>query len=67
MADSTLSDFSPSVPFTADDVTGAPAAGGVHVVLAGDDVIYVGESGNLRRRLRQHLNGPRSPLNNPGS
>ncbi|MFD0747431.1 GIY-YIG nuclease family protein [Phytohabitans flavus] len=37
------------------------------MVLAGDDVIYVGESGNLRRRLRQHLNGPRSPLNNPGS
>ena len=33
----------------------APAASGVYVLYTGADNIYVGESGNIRDRLVQHL------------
>jgi hypothetical protein len=38
---------------------GAPSSPGVHVVLDRGVVVYVGWTGNLRRRLRQHLTGNR--------
>ena len=54
-----LAGFSPPQPYTLDVVETAPADPGVHVVLDGSVVIYVGLTGNLRRRLRQHLRGNR--------
>ncbi|WP_320064994.1 GIY-YIG nuclease family protein [Micromonospora sp. RTGN7] len=37
----------------------APGSPGVHVVLDDGVVVYVGHTGNLRQRLRQHLGGNR--------
>lgn len=37
----------------------APGSPGVHVFLDQGVVVYVGHTGNLRRRLRQHLRGNR--------
>ncbi|GAB3799747.1 GIY-YIG nuclease family protein [Micromonospora zhanjiangensis] len=54
-----LGDFTSPRPFTADTVVAAPPAPGVHVVLDRDTIVYVGWTGNLRRRLRQHLTGNR--------
>ncbi|WP_319462715.1 GIY-YIG nuclease family protein [Micromonospora sp. RTP1Z1] len=54
-----LAGFSDPQPFTPDTAAAAPAAAGVHVLLDGDVVLYVGSTGNLRRRLRQHLTGNR--------
>ncbi|MBE1486766.1 HNH endonuclease [Plantactinospora soyae] len=54
-----LAEFSEPRPFTLDVVVLAPNAGGVHVVIEDDEVIYVGETGHLRQRLRQHLRGNR--------
>ncbi|WP_074307895.1 GIY-YIG nuclease family protein [Micromonospora cremea] len=47
--------------YTMEAVADAPRAPGVHVVLDGGTVIYVGRTGNLRNRLRQHLTGNREP------
>ncbi|MFI9530599.1 GIY-YIG nuclease family protein [Micromonospora rosaria] len=41
---------------------GAPETPGVHVVVDGGTVVYVGYTENLRNRLRQHLTGNRAPL-----
>ncbi|MFC6015206.1 HNH endonuclease [Plantactinospora solaniradicis] len=54
-----LAEFSEPRPFTLDVVFLAPDAGGVHVVIEDDEVIYVGETGHLRQRLQQHLRGNR--------
>jgi hypothetical protein len=54
-----LVDFTEPKPFTPDTISDAPSAPGVHVVLDRDTIIYVGWTGNLRRRLRQHLTGNR--------
>lgn len=54
-----LAGFSEPQPYTLDAADAAPADPGVHVVLDGSVVIYVGSTGNLRRRLRQHLRGNR--------
>ncbi len=52
--------FTEALPFTADTVGLAPAASGVHVVRDSDGApIYVGATGDLRGRLRQHLSGDR--------
>ncbi|MEH0933729.1 hypothetical protein [Micromonospora psammae] len=41
-------------------VAAAPRTPGVHVVLDGDEIIYVGFTGReLRDRMRQHLTGNR--------
>ncbi len=40
-------------------VASALRAPGVHVVLDRGTVVYVGWTGDLRRRLRQHLTGNR--------
>ncbi|WP_200211305.1 hypothetical protein [Micromonospora coerulea] len=55
-----LAGFTVSRPYTMDAVADAPRAPGVHVVFAGDTVIYVGRTGNLRDQLRQHLTGNRA-------
>ncbi|MGK5443252.1 GIY-YIG nuclease family protein [Micromonospora sp. URMC 105] len=55
-----LSGFTVSRPYTMDVVADAPRAAGVHVVVAGDTVIYVGQTSNLKDRLRQHLTGNRA-------
>jgi hypothetical protein len=48
------------VPFEPASVASAPDAEGVHVVRAEEGVVlYVGRSRETRRRLRQHLSGPR--------
>ncbi|GLY21812.1 GIY-YIG nuclease family protein [Micromonospora sp. NBRC 101691] len=57
--DNLLSGFTPALPYTRDAVASAPQAAGVHVVLEGGVVIYVGYTRNLRTRLRQHLTGNR--------
>jgi hypothetical protein len=46
-------------PYTIEAAAGAPRAPGVHVVLDRGAVVYVGYTGNLRARLRQHLTGNR--------
>lgn len=55
-----LARFTEPQPYTFDVVAAAPAEPGVHVVLDGGVVIYVGFTGNLRQRLRQHLRGNRN-------
>ncbi|MEU5943397.1 GIY-YIG nuclease family protein [Micromonospora sp. NPDC047548] len=55
-----LAGFTVTRPYTMDVVADAPRAAGVHVVVAGDTVIYVGQTGNLRDQLRQHLTGNRA-------
>ncbi|GAA0403440.1 hypothetical protein GCM10009541_53250 [Micromonospora gifhornensis] len=57
--DDLLSGFTAPRPYTREVAGSAPSAPGVHVVLDGGTVIYVGRTGNLRNRLRQHLTGNR--------
>lgn len=55
-----LAGFSKPVPFTRDAMSTAPTAAGVHVVTEPDGtVLYVGRTGSLRSRMRQHLTGDR--------
>ncbi|MEU9738475.1 GIY-YIG nuclease family protein [Micromonospora chersina] len=54
-----LADFTPPQPYTMEAAAGAPISPGVHVVLDRGTVVYVGYTGNLRNRLRQHLTGNR--------
>jgi hypothetical protein len=54
-SDDLLVAYTPARPFTMDAVSDAPRAPGVHLVLAAGVVVYVGRTGNLRDRLRQHL------------
>jgi hypothetical protein len=54
-----LSGFCDPQPYTPEVIVDAPSAAGVHVVLDGATVVYAGWTGNLRRRLRQHLTGNR--------
>ncbi|WP_169515800.1 PIN-like domain-containing protein [Amycolatopsis nigrescens] len=54
-----LTQSSEPLPYTYENVSGAPRSSGVHLVFEGDIIIYVGSTGNLRTRLRQHLAGPR--------
>ncbi|PWU43454.1 hypothetical protein DLJ46_31330 [Micromonospora globispora] len=54
-----LADFTAPQPYTMEAAAGAPTSPGVHVVLDRGTVIYVGYTGNLRNRLRQHLTGNR--------
>lgn len=58
--DKLLTGFTDPQPYTMEAVNDAPDSRGVHAVLDKDAVVYVGWSGNLRRRLRQHLVGGRS-------
>ncbi|MGK5521458.1 hypothetical protein ACSNN9_19185 [Micromonospora sp. URMC 107] len=57
--DDLLAGFTPAQPYTTEAAAAAPASPGVHLVLEGSEVIYVGFTGNLRNRLRQHLTGNR--------
>ncbi|MER7334860.1 MULTISPECIES: GIY-YIG nuclease family protein [unclassified Micromonospora] len=57
--DDLLADFTPVQPYTTEAAAAAPQSPGVHVVLEDGKVIYVGFTGNLRNRLRQHLTGNR--------
>jgi hypothetical protein len=57
--DDLLADFSAPQPYTSEAAARAPSSSGVHVVLDRGVVIYVGLTGSLRRRLRQHLTGNR--------
>ncbi|MEW2381440.1 GIY-YIG nuclease family protein [Micromonospora sp. NPDC047707] len=59
LIDDLLAAFTPPAPYTMEAAADAPRAPGVHVVLDGGTVIYVGRTGNLRNRLRQHLTGNR--------
>ncbi|NGY65070.1 DUF4935 domain-containing protein [Lentzea sp. NEAU-D13] len=54
-----LTESSDPLPYTYENVGGAPRSAGVHLVFDGDEIIYIGSTGNLRARLRQHLAGPR--------
>ncbi len=55
-----IAEFTDPVPFTVSSVYAAPAESGVHVVADADgEVLYVGSTGNLRDRLREHLQGDR--------
>jgi hypothetical protein len=55
-----LDGFTDPVPFTSEHIRAAPPVPGVHVVWGTDgEPLYVGESGDLRRRLREHLSGDR--------
>ncbi|PWU59453.1 hypothetical protein DLE60_16215 [Micromonospora globispora] len=57
--DDLLAGFTAPQPYTMETVTGAPRAPAVHVVLDRGTVLYAGSTGDLRRRLRQHLIGNR--------
>ncbi|MFC0508245.1 GIY-YIG nuclease family protein [Micromonospora costi] len=59
MTDDLLAGFTPAQPYTMEAAATAPSAPGVHAVLDSDTVVYVGWTGNLRNRLRQHLTGNR--------
>lgn len=59
-AEDLLAHFTPPQPYTMEAAAGAPTSPGVHVVLDGGTVIYVGYTSNLRNRLRQHLTGNRN-------
>lgn len=55
-----LPGFTAPVPYTGEQVEAAPREPGVHAVLDADgNVLYVGETGDLRSRIRQHLQGDR--------
>ncbi|MEU9824114.1 GIY-YIG nuclease family protein [Micromonospora chersina] len=58
-AEDLLAGFTPPQPYTTEAAAGAPTSPGVHVVLDRGMVVYVGWTGNLRNRLRQHLTGNR--------
>jgi MoxR-like ATPase len=52
--------FTVPVPFSAESVQTAPSAPGVHLVIDdADEIVYVGKTGDLRRRLGEHLQGDR--------
>jgi MoxR-like ATPase len=52
--------FTVPVPFSSEGVRAAPSAPGVHLVIDGaGEIVYVGKTGDLRRRLREHLQGDR--------
>ncbi|MEU0550608.1 hypothetical protein [Micromonospora sp. NPDC005979] len=55
-----LAHFTPPCPYTREAAGSAPSASGVHVVLERGRVLYAGWTGDLRRRLQQHLTGNRS-------
>ena len=57
--DDLLSGFPAPQPYTIEAAARAPRSPGVHVVLDHGTVVYVGYTGNLRHRLRQHLTGNR--------
>jgi hypothetical protein len=57
--DDLLAGFTAARPYTMEAAAGAPSSPGVHVVLDHGVVVYVGWTGDLRRRLRQHLTGNR--------
>ena len=58
--DDLLAGFTAPQPYTMETVGDAPRGPGVHVVLDGGVVIYVGRTRRgLRDRLRQHLTGNR--------
>ncbi|MFI6233494.1 GIY-YIG nuclease family protein [Micromonospora sp. NPDC050784] len=58
--DDLLAGFTAPRPYTMETVADAPRGPGVHVVLDGGVVIYVGRTRRgLRDRLRQHLTGNR--------
>src|SRR5437016_2356806 len=60
-----LDGFSVPVPYTRESAAGAPDGPGVHVVWGpdpSDGIIYVGQTGQLRERLRAHLSGSGSVL-----
>jgi hypothetical protein len=57
--DGLLASFTAARPYTMEAAAGAPSSPGVHVVLEHDVVVHVGWTGDLRRRLRQHLTGNR--------
>ncbi|MEV1144996.1 GIY-YIG nuclease family protein [Micromonospora sp. NPDC049799] len=57
--DDLLAAFTPARPYTMKVAADAPHAPGAHVVLKRGVVVYVGYTGNLRNRLRQHLTGNR--------
>ncbi|MGN9778823.1 GIY-YIG nuclease family protein [Micromonospora sp. H33] len=59
LIDNMLAAFTAPQPYTMEAAADAPRAPGVHVVLDRGTVIYVGRTGNLRNRLRQHLTGNR--------
>ncbi len=55
-----LEGFTDALPFTTPTASLAPPDAGVHVVFDIEgDPIYVGATGNLRRLLREHLQGDR--------
>jgi hypothetical protein len=55
--DDLLAGFTAARPYTMEAAAGAPSSPGVHVVLDRGVVVYVGWTGDLRRRLREHLTG----------
>ncbi|MFG3697604.1 hypothetical protein ACGF5C_06735 [Micromonospora sp. NPDC047620] len=59
--DDLLAGFSPAQPYTREVAAEGPRTLGVHVVLDGDEIVYVGNTTKqpLRDRLRQHLTGNR--------
>jgi hypothetical protein len=57
--DRLVAGFTEPQPYTMEAADSAPTSGGVHVVLDNGAVVHVGWTGNLRRRLRQHLTGSR--------
>ncbi|MGI5246658.1 GIY-YIG nuclease family protein [Dactylosporangium sp. CA-139066] len=57
--DDLLADFTDIQAYTSEVAAAAPSSSGVHVVLDRSVVVYVGSTGDLRRRLRQHLTGNR--------
>ncbi|WP_346536244.1 GIY-YIG nuclease family protein [Micromonospora sp. DPT] len=58
-AEDLLAASTPPQPYTMEAASRAPRSPGVHVVLDCGTVVYVGYTGNLRNRLRQHLTGNR--------
>jgi MoxR-like ATPase len=52
--------FTAPVPFTSECALRAPKAPGVHLVIdEAGEIVYVGKTGDLRRRLGEHLQGDR--------
>jgi hypothetical protein len=57
--DAPLANFSAPHPYTTHGTASAPRSPGIHVVLQEDVVVFIGGTGDLRARLRQHIYGPR--------
>src|SRR6266480_4071704 len=52
--------FTVPAPFSSESAQTAPDAPGVHLVIdEAGQIVYVGKTGDLRRRLREHLQGDR--------